>query len=271
MLSGDAREGFNGGAEYVRWVGGPDDLAEPMAFFGAHCDRVRIMPFLEGIPCSIHGFVFPDITVALRPCELMTLRRPGRRLKYCGAASYWDPPDADRETMRRVAVLVGEHLRRRVDYRGAFTVDGVLTEDGFLPTELNTRAGAAVGTLLSGLPGFALGAVNRALIEREPLDYRPDEFERLIVETADAQRGGGGWTVVDRATDDNESVLLTADDGGALTVAGDEEEEGVAELRAGGTGGIRSVRSRSRIDAGWTLSGALRRVGICTGRFDLGS
>ena len=238
VLSGDARDGFNGGAEYVRWVDSSAEMSEPIQFFSLHCDKLRVMPFLEGIPCSIHGLVFPEKTVALRPCELMTLRRPGKALKYCGAASYWDPPDADREDMRRIAERVGEHLRRRVDYRGAFTVDGVMTADGFLPTELNTRAGAGVGTLLSGLSRLSLGSLNRALIEREALDYRPDEFERLLVGAADEHRGGGGWTVVETEAESTAKTLLTSEKGHLRPTENDEDTAGSLSFGPGEQGGF---------------------------------
>ena len=96
-------------------------------------DRVRVMPFLEGIATSIHGIVLPDGVVALRPVEMVTLRR-GHELRYSGCATFWDPPDEIREEMRDVARRVGERLRAEVDFRGAFTVDGVATADG-LPAD----------------------------------------------------------------------------------------------------------------------------------------
>jgi hypothetical protein len=37
------------------------------AFLGARCDRARVMPFLEGIPRSIHRVVFPDGVATFRP------------------------------------------------------------------------------------------------------------------------------------------------------------------------------------------------------------
>jgi hypothetical protein len=40
----------------------------------ARADRVRVMPFLEGIPCSIHGIVFAEHVAALQPLEMVTLR-----------------------------------------------------------------------------------------------------------------------------------------------------------------------------------------------------
>src|SRR5215217_4243005 len=74
--AGDARQGFNGGAHCVRWVRSPEDAAEATAFLAERCDQARVMPFLEGVPCSIHGMVFPDGVATFRPVELVTLRRP---------------------------------------------------------------------------------------------------------------------------------------------------------------------------------------------------
>lgn len=148
VWSGDARDGFNGGGNYVRWVRDADDRARARGFFLPRCDRVRVMPFLEGVPCSIHGFVMPDGTAVLRPVEIATLRdEAGRRLVYGGLSSWWDPDPADREEMRDVARRVGEHLRTAYGYRGAFGVDGVLSAEGFRPTELNTRMAAGMTTV----------------------------------------------------------------------------------------------------------------------------
>lgn len=192
VISGDAKEGFNGAAEYVRWIRTDDELDEAVAFFGKHCDEVRVMPFLEGIPCSIHGAVIGADVIALRPVEMITLRRPSSRFLYAGCATYWDPPDADRDYMRDVARRVGITLRDRHGYRGAFTVDGVLTEDGFRPTELNPRAGAGTGPLTNP-SGVAFNFLNKAIIEGEDRDFRANDLEELLVTTADGQRAGGAY------------------------------------------------------------------------------
>ena len=55
VWSGDARDGFNGGGDFVRWVADAAEREAALAFFAPRCDRVRVMPFLEGVPCSIHG------------------------------------------------------------------------------------------------------------------------------------------------------------------------------------------------------------------------
>ena len=89
------------------------------------------MPFLDGVPCSIHGFVLPDGTAALRPVEIAMLRDEAeRRFVYGGLGTSWDPPAADREEMRDVVRRVGAHLQAAHGYRGAFGIDGVLTADG---------------------------------------------------------------------------------------------------------------------------------------------
>ena len=148
VWSGDARDGFNGGGNYVRWVRDDRDAAAARAFFLPRCDRVRVMPFLDGVPCSIHGFVLPDGTAAFRPVEIAMLRDPVRReFVYGGLGTFWDPPEEDREQMRDAVRRVGAHLQQAHGYRGAFGIDGVLTADGFRPTELNTRMSAGVTTI----------------------------------------------------------------------------------------------------------------------------
>lgn len=140
-------EGFNGGGELTRWVHTDDERAAARDFFRPRCERVRVMPFLEGVPCSIHGLVLPDGTVALRPVELAILRGPGRRFVYGGQGTTWDPPAEDRDRMRDLVHRTGELLRRRVGYAGGFGIDGVLTAEGFRPTELNPRFSGGLSTL----------------------------------------------------------------------------------------------------------------------------
>ena len=57
-------------------------------------------------------------------CATRCARRPGESARSCG---------------------------RTVDFRGAFTVDGVATADGFRPTEVNPRFGAGLMTITHGI------------------------------------------------------------------------------------------------------------------------
>ncbi|MEO0599939.1 MAG: hypothetical protein AAF211_00795 [Myxococcota bacterium] len=213
----DNREGWTGAALGTRWVHDAATLDAATAFARQRADQVRVMPFLEGIPCSIHGMVFPDHVLVLRPCELVTLRDPVRgRFVYGTASTLWDPPPADRAALRAVARRVGEHLRAAVDYRGTFTVDGVLTAQGFRPTELNPRFGAALGFIAQATPQVDLYLLHLTLIEGQSR-WPPGlaaALEEGLVARADARRAGGSriWLPgPDPMPDRDLSVLL--DDG----------------------------------------------------------
>lgn len=200
VWAGDNREGFHGAAQYTRRVHGPDDAASSADFLAARCDRARVMPFLEGIPCSIHGMVFPGSTIAFRPMEMLVLRRRGSpEFHYARSASFWDPEPRDREQMRSTAVQVGEHLRGEVGYRGVFTIDGIMTSAGFLPTELNPRFGAALGHAAVGLAPLDLYLLHLAVVEAEPFDWREAELERVVVDWMDGHRAGGGGCELPRS------------------------------------------------------------------------
>jgi hypothetical protein len=77
-------------------------------------------------------------------------------------------------------------------------VDGVLTADGFRPTELNPRLGA-IRVLLPGGFGLELQILSEAISAGLALDWHPAELEQLIVTAADQHRGGGTWRAVPRA------------------------------------------------------------------------
>lgn len=181
VWSGDARGGFNGGGDFVRWVRDPDDERRALAFFVQHCDRVRVLPFLDGVPCSIHGMVLPDGTAALRPVEIGVLRDPGtRRLVPGGQGTTWDPPEPDRAQMRDLVRRVGDHLAAAHGYRGAFGVDGVLTAEGFRPTELNPRFSAGLVTLARGVDLRLLRGLQEALVAGEHPGVTAGDVEALV-------------------------------------------------------------------------------------------
>jgi hypothetical protein len=199
VIAADNKLGWHGGAEFTRWAHDLDDVRAIEREFADAADRVRVMLFLEGVPCSIHGLVFGDHVVVFRPCEMMVLRNRGaREFRYAQAATFWDPPLADREEMRATARRVGEALRREIDYRGAFTIDGVMTEDGFRPTELNPRMGAALGVMSRAFDGLSVNLVNMAVVEGLPIEWQPQELEATLLAKADAVRAAGGMCVVTR-------------------------------------------------------------------------
>lgn len=186
----DNTEGWHGGGEYVRWVRDPGDIAPAIEWFAAHAVRVRVMPFLDGIPCSIHGFVTDDGVAVFLPVEMIIMRHASRpEFMYGQAANFWDPPNGARDAMRDDARRVGSLLAERHGYLGGFGIDGVCTRDGFLPTELNPRLTIGHG-LHARSADLPLEALERMLIERD-LDIDATGLEAFIVEAAQASRRGG--------------------------------------------------------------------------------
>jgi hypothetical protein len=243
VWAGDARDGFNGGGNYVRWVRDRADRVAAAAFYRLHCDRVRVMPFLEGVPCSIHGFVLPDGTAVLRPVEIVVLRNPvARTFAYSGLGTTWDPPDADRETMREAARGVGAHLQREHGYRGAFGIDGVLTADGFRPTELNTRMSAGA-TTVSEVDRRFFTFLQAALTAGVDTGLTAADIERLVPEM-DAQRVGKVVCFAEGARIERDESYPVAHDGHAFSRAD------------GGTGDVLSVAA--------TPSGVFAKVEPCS-------
>ncbi len=255
VWAGDASEGLNGGGLYVRWVRDPQTEAQACEFFEAHCARVRVMPFVEGIPCSLHGIVFPSGTSVFRPVEMIVLRGSDARLRYVGTSSFWDPPAAERERMRDLVRRVGEGLRQQVGFRGAYTVDGVLGEHGFVPTEINARIGGAVNDLYGTNPELPLHALALAATEGEDLDYRPEELERLVLDGADAKRAGSVRTVVSRKIEDGEAHHLVRHGKGFRDAADGETPDGVLAAGSNPAGGFLFYRpDPSRFEVGASMA-----------------
>ena len=170
---------LNGGADYVRWIRTSDQAIAAAEFFAANCARVRVSPFLEGVPCSVHAIVLPDGVVVLMPMELISLRRPeDGRFVYAGMGTSWDPAPADAAEMRSLARALGRYLQRTYGYRGAFGVDGVLTADGFVATELNPRFSGGLTRFAAVAPDAQLELVQiNALLGRDIAD-RPSRSRR---------------------------------------------------------------------------------------------
>jgi len=103
--------------------------------------RLKIMQLVPGIPIRLHGMVFANVAVAFPPMEIVTLPRPGSGTFLCCGAVGAVPDD---QTLRRLTDAIGAGLSARIGYRGAFSVDGIMSANGFLPTDLNTRLTSAM-------------------------------------------------------------------------------------------------------------------------------
>ena len=240
VWAGDNSQGWHGGAVGTHWVPNVDvatGLADQLSY-----DRVRIMPFLEGVPCSIHGAVLPsgsataenpDAVAAFRPTEMMVLRdAANHRLVYARASSFWDPPNADRDAMRTVARKIGAELRRTVDYRGVFTVDGVMTADGFMPTEVNTRYGAALASQIDTVngPPLDLLLVHLCLVEGRLDDLDLSPIDDWAVAHIDANRRATGFFDTTNRPETDRSAKVGRRPDGSIAIETDELAPDVTAL-----------------------------------------
>ncbi|MEM9654762.1 MAG: hypothetical protein AAGA65_21910 [Actinomycetota bacterium] len=228
VVAGDNRSGWHGGGAGTFWA--PDEAAvhrlldAPDAL--GRFDRVRVMPFLEGVPCSIHGMVVPDgggdrAVVTFRPCEMLVLRDLATHgFVYSRSATYWDPPAVDRQQMKATAEAIGRELTDQVDFRGVFTVDGVLTNDGFAPTEVNPRYGAALPARHPTIDGQALSLflLNLAVVEGllDDLDLRP--IGPIATSELDRARRGVAFVHTEVVPQDERRAVVVGDGSGELDV-----------------------------------------------------
>ncbi len=236
---GDNREGWHGGAEYVRLVTDDDTAAGAVSFMESHCDTTRVMPFLEGIPCSIHAMVFPDGEYSFRPCEMLVFRTPGSPLfRYAGVTSWWEPAPADRREMQSAATAVAAVLRDRMGYRGALGIDGVMTAEGFRPTELNPRC--SIGLSIQGQgpeTPFPIASINRLLVAGQEADYRAAGFHRLVMENGAVNPQMRANTPIDKPCDETTTAPIEVI-GGEVRVTTEAEAHGTLRVGPAAQGGI---------------------------------
>lgn len=225
VWAADARDGFNGGAHGTFWVADARSRARALGELTPICDRVRVMPFVAGTPCSIHGIVLPDGVVALRPVEIVTLRR-GREFVYTGCATFWDPDDSVRAAMRDAVRQVGMLLAEEVEFRGAFTVDGVAADRKFWPTELNPRWGAGLNVIDRSMTDIPLLLVNDLLTSGAHPPIAAAELEAEVLAHADAVRAGGTWTTTSPDTVEVEPRPAVYTGGAWRWAEGDETPAG---------------------------------------------
>jgi hypothetical protein len=180
VLAGDAKNGFHGGAVAVRFARTNEQLSNGISFLSRFCDFVRVMPFYEGIPVSIHAIVFNKEVAVFRPMELLVFRRPAGQFVFTGTSTFWQLPEDDEEGIRDVARLAGQAMRSESGYRGAFAIDGIVTKTGFIPTEINARLASGIGDGIPE-PELPLEMLARTGQEEDGIDFRAAELERIVI------------------------------------------------------------------------------------------
>jgi hypothetical protein len=240
VWAGDARDGVNGGADFVRLVRTPEQARAAADFFAVRCDRVRVSSWLDGVPCSVHGLVLPDGVVVLRPLELATLLDERRgRFVYAGMGTGWDPPDADVEEMRALARAVGGHLQAEHGYRGAFGLDGVLTASGFRVTELNPRFSGGMTRFSRISPATHLDLVQvNALIGRDVVRSAAD-IEAAALADLEARRFADVMGLTSAVSPTRTTSVMVTDDHDRIVVTDDEDVAvGMVSFGPASTGGF---------------------------------
>jgi hypothetical protein len=105
--------------------------------------RVRVMPLLYGLPCRIHGMTIGSQAVTFPPLELLSLPRPANgTFLWAGAVPARTLSPTTRADLDTIASKIGTWLSH-IGHWGAFAIDGILTKDGYRPTELTTRLTSA--------------------------------------------------------------------------------------------------------------------------------
>lgn len=229
VWAADNSKGWHGGAEGTRWVAPhPDARSAATDWARGIAHVVRVMPFLDGVPCSIHGYVTDTDVAVFRPIEMIIFRTPDRRFRYGGLSSAWDAPLTLAAEMRAVARTLGRSLFERVGYRGGFSIDGVATEFGFRPTEVNPRLSAGLGMQARAVEGLNIGWVTRGLIEGDIcVDHR--WIEEVVLDAAETMRSGRLTMGVFEAIDAAE-VRVGFEDGRAFVP---DDEDAIATLTVG--------------------------------------
>lgn len=235
VWAADSTTGWHGGAAGVRHVTGAASAAAATEELASLARRVRVMPFLEGIPCSIHGVVHDHGVLGLRPVEMLVFQDGAGSFRYTGYATFWDPPDDDRRQLRDIAAAVGRRLAVEVGFRGPFTVDGVLTAQGFRPTELNPRAGAGLGALTHGL-AFPMALLLELVASGEPTDWLAPDLEERWVAHADAHRALRSTLLIDAPVEPVTAAGHVRDRDGVRPVAVGEAAELVLTVGTGALG-----------------------------------
>jgi hypothetical protein len=240
VWAADNSSGWHGGGEYTRWVKDPGDVDQAVEWFKTRAERVRVMPFLDGLPCSIHGFITPTGVAVFLPIEMAILRRTDRpAFLYAQAGNFWTPARHVTEAMRDVARRVGLALSEDYGYLGAFGIDGVCTDEGFRPTELNPRVstGHEIQARAADVP---VADLQRLTIEGD-ITIDAEDLEDTVVAAARATRHGGAILPL-TTTHDEDATGFVFDGETVRAVPIDEPNDGTMRLGPSAFGSIVLIR-----------------------------
>ena len=182
VWAADATCGFHGAAAPTRWV---TDDAEAAAVEGRA--RRRAAPRCGS--CRSSTAWRRRSTASCSPT--VSSRCGPSSSSRCARATASSTPGAPRSGTRQPVCVTrcagrrggsGEQLRADVDFRGAFTLDGVATRDGFRPTEVNPRFGAGLMVITTGPRRVPLTLVLDLVVAGRPLGVTAEWLEAELLD-----------------------------------------------------------------------------------------
>lgn len=182
VLAMDSSTGHRGDSLGLAWVHDAGQVSAVVRDWRGLTNKVRVTPYLTGVPYSVLGLVTASGVAVFDPIEIVTLRSDrDRRFVFCGSSTGWRPGAAVVGSIRAQAARAGAALAGRNGYRGMFSVDGICTEAGCFPTELNPRQASGLG-LRAAWRDFPVYLFNRAIQERLPAfdALPPAQVEELV-------------------------------------------------------------------------------------------
>ncbi len=228
VLSGDSLNGITGGGSHVRAIHSAEQLEVHRPFFESDCAQLRMMDYIDGISCSIHGMVIDNVVLSSIPIEMVVVPRADGKFMYMGASTHWEPNSSEKAHLEDVVRKVGHALREEADFRGTFTVDGVLMNGQFYPTEINTRAGAGIFALYSQ-DHTSYYLLDLMLKDGQFVDLDTSALQDWMRVTAHSNRSARAWGEAEIDGEcPNETHSLIFEAGQWLRI--DDEREGAATL-----------------------------------------
>lgn len=244
VVAHDTSQYCLGGGESVRRVRGQEEFAAALRWASERADRVRIAEFVPGQPCSTLGMVLADGVAVFDPIELVILAEaPTGRFEFCGLSNLFRPASETAVQLRDHVRSIGTRLAEQVNFRGLFSVDGILSPNGFVATELNPRQSSGLG-LRRTWSDFPLNLFQRAAQEALPAVYglRSSDVEDAFRNVARQHPGftvrvnlpgsapGLGQHKVDVVVDGTTRHVLFASDGLSANVLSIDPQPGPGVL-----------------------------------------
>lgn len=192
VWSADRLDGFSSSGEMVRWVRSSEDFAAATKHFESHAPNVRIAPFYDGIPCSIHGMVTHDGVAAFRPVELAVIRQPDGRFTFVGINTAWQPDQVVTDTMREYTYSTGRALNEQFGFLGCFSIDCIWGADGIRATEINPRFTGGLEVINESIPGFPWRLFN-AIVASGSTAPSTAELENAVTQAVAVNPKAKGW------------------------------------------------------------------------------